>query len=144
MGMSESTLRIIVALVGGLIVVTRLYGVINPKKVKHLGGRFALLGNGWIRALYIIIGLLGIWILYSALVIIFGKVPVFLVVSFLIGLLFLLSGTFVIHPDWFPQIVRGLLVDRGDFFIRFLCVIGMLGGIFVLLTAIFGSSWGGG
>ena len=143
MGMSEATLRIVVGVVGGLIFVTRLYGVINPAKTKHLGAKLARLGPGWIRALYIIIGLLGAWMLYSALVIIFAQVPVFLVISFLIGLLLLLSGMFIIHPEWFPQVVKGILVDRGDFFVRFICFISLLAGVFFLLTAVFGSSWGG-
>ncbi|MFH1037783.1 MAG: hypothetical protein V1789_03825 [PVC group bacterium] len=141
--MSEATLRIVVGAVGGLIVITRLYGVINPKKIKHIGGMLAGLGKGWVRTLYIIIGLVGIWVLYSALVIIFSKVPVFLVISFLFGLMLLLSGSFIIHPEWFPQILKGLVIDRNDFFVRFICFIGLLAGVFVLLTAIFGKNWGG-
>lgn len=141
--MSEATLRIVVGVVGGLVIITRLYGVINPAKTKQLGAKLARLGSGWIRVFYIIFGVLGAWILYSALVIIFSQVPVFLVISFLIGLLLLISGMFIIHPEWFPQVVKGVLVDRGDFFVRFICFIGMLVGAFLLLTAIFGSSWGG-
>ena len=143
MGISQETLRIVVGIMGGLIIVTRLYGVINPAKTKHLGARIAKLGPGWIRALYVIIGLLGAWILFSALVIIFAKVPVFLVISFLIGLFLLLSGMFIVHPEWFPEVLQGLLVNRGDLFVRFICLIGLLVGVFFLLTAIFGNSWGG-
>ncbi|MEA1927222.1 MAG: hypothetical protein U9N73_03380 [Candidatus Auribacterota bacterium] len=141
--MTQATLRIVVGIVGGLVIITRIYGVINPAKTKHLSARIARLGPGWIRALYVILGLLGAWILYSALVIIFSQVPVFLVISFLIGLLLLLSGMFIIHPEWFPEVLKGLLVDRGDLFVRFLCLIGLLVGAFFLLSAIFGGNWGG-
>jgi len=143
MGITQATLRIVVGIVGGLIIVTRLYGVINPAKTKNLGAKLAGLGPGWIRALYVILGLLGAWILFSALVIIFQQVPVFMVISFLIGLLLLLSGMFIIHPEWLPDVVKGVLVDRGDLFVRFICFIGVLVGVFFLLAAIFGGSWGG-
>jgi hypothetical protein len=143
MGISQATLRIVVGIVGGLMIVTRLYGVINPAKTKQIGARIARMGPGWIRAFYVIIGLLGAWILYSALVLIFTQVPVFLVLSFLIGLILLLSGMFIMHPEWFPEVIKGILVDRGDLFVRFICFIGVLAGVFFLLTAIFGSSWGG-
>jgi len=140
--MSEETLRILVGVIAGLVIITRLYGVINPKKMKGLAAKVSGLGHGWIRAIYLVSGLLGVWILYSALVIIFGKVAVFLVISFLLGLLLLLSGIFVIHPQWFPQIIRGLVAERGELFIRFICLLGVLGGVFILLTVIF-ESWGG-
>jgi len=143
MGISQETLRIVVGIVGGLIIITRLYGIIKPGETKKVADWFTRLGPGWIRTLYVIIGLLGAWILFSALVIIFAKVPVFLVISFLIGLLLLLSGMFIVHPEWFPEVLKGLLVDRGDLFVRFLCLIGLLVGVFFLLTAIFGNSWGG-
>ncbi len=143
MGISQATLRIVVGIVGGLIIVTRLYGIINPVKTRKIADWFARLGPGWIRALYVILGLLGAWILFSALVIIFQQVPVFMVISFLIGLLLLLSGMFVLRPEWLPEVLKGVLVDRGDLFIRFICLVGLLVGIFFLLTAIFGNSWGG-
>lgn len=143
MSMSEATLRIVVGVVGGLIIVTRLYGVLKPDKTKHLGAGMIRWKPGWIRVLYVIIGLLGAWILYSALVAIFTQVPVFLVISFLIGLILLISGMFVIHPEWFPPVLKGMLVDRGDLFVRILCFVGVLIGIFILLTAIFGRGWGG-
>lgn len=144
MGLEESHLRWIVGAVGALIIVTRLYGVIAPDRVKRMAGKMAGMKSGWVRFIYTIVGLLGVWVLYSALVIIFNQIPVFLVISLLIGLLLLLAGAFIIHPEWFPHVVRGLIVDRGDFFVRFICFIGVLGGAFFLLTAIFGSSWGGG
>ena len=143
MGITQETLRIVVGVVGGLIIVTRLYGVIKPGKTKELAAKLIRLGPGWIRALYVILGLLGAWILFSALVIIFQQVPVFMVISFLIGLLLLLSGMFIIHPEWLPEVVKGVLVDRGDLFVRFICLIGLLVGVFFLLAAIFGNSWGG-
>jgi hypothetical protein len=143
MGITQETLRIVVGIVGGLIVVTRLYGVIRPAETKKLAAKLTRLGPGWIRALYVILGLLGAWILFSALVIIFQQVPVFMVISFLIGLLLLFSGMFIIHPEWLPEVVKGVLVDRGDLFVRFICFIGVLVGVFFLLAAIFGGSWGG-
>lgn len=143
MRISEESLRILVGIIGGLVAVTRLYGVINPQKMKSFGGMLAGLGRGWVRTIYVIAGLAGLWILYSALVTIFIEVPVFLVIGLLIGLFLLLSGVFIIHPEWFPQLLKGLLVDRNDFFVRFICFIGVLGGIFILLTAIFGRNWGG-
>ena len=143
MGMTQETLQIVVGIVGGLIIVTRLYGVIKPGPVKDIGAKLARLGKGWIRTFYVIIGLVGIWILYSALAIIFSHVPVFLVLGLLIGLLLVLSGAFVFHPEWFPRVVKGLLVDRGEFFVRVLCFIGVLVGVFILLAAIFGPNWGG-
>ena len=143
MGISQETLRIVVGILGGLMIVTRLYGVINPAKTKQLGARIARLGSGWVRAIYVIVGLLGAWILYSALVLIFTQVPVFLVLSFLTGLILLLSGMFIMHPEWFPEVIKGILVDRRDLFVRFICFIGVLAGVFFLLAAIFGSSWGG-
>ena len=144
MGMSETTLRVVVGIVGGLLIVTRLWGVIDPRKIRGIGERMKGMKPGWVRFIYIICGLLGLWILYSTLVIIFHQIPVFMVISLLIGLIFLLSGMFIIHPEWFPRLLKNLLVDRGDFFIRFACFLGVLGGVFFLLTAIFGSSWGGG
>ena len=143
MAMSTETLRIIIGIIGGLIIVTRLYGLIKPDKIKIFGRKMAGLRNGWVRTIYIIIGIFGLWVLYSALVIIFTLVPIFMVVGLLIGVLLTLAGTFALHPEWFPQMVRGVLVDRGDLFVRCLCVIGVLIGVFVLLTAIFGNSWGG-
>ncbi len=143
MRISQEALRILVGLIGGLLVVTRIYGVIQPQKMKSFGGRLVHLGPGWVRTIYIIAGLAGIWIVYSALVTIFMEVPVFLVISLLIGLLLLTSGVFAMHPEWFPQCLKGLLVDRNDFFVRFICLIGVLGGVFILLTAILGSKWGG-
>lgn len=125
------------------MVVTRLYGVINPKKMKSIAGMVAGWKPGWVRTIYLIIALAGIWVLYSALVTIFIEVPVFLVMSFLIGLLLLLSGVFIMHPEWFPQILRGLVIERNDFFVRFICFIGVLAGVFLLLTAVFGRHWGG-
>ena len=113
MGISQATLRIVVGIVGGLIIVTRLYGVIKPAETKKLAAKLTRLGPGWIRALYVIFGLLGAWILFSALVIIFQQVPVFMVISFLIGLLLLLSGMFIIHPEWLPEVVKGVLVGPG-------------------------------
>ena len=141
--LEESTLRIIVGVVGGLAVVTRIIGVINPEKVKKLAGSMAGWKPGWIRFLYLIVGLFGLWVLYSALFIIFREIPVFMVISFMLGLLLLASGMFIVHPQWFTHITKGLLVERGDFFVRVLCFIGMLAGIFILLTAIFGPGWGG-
>ncbi|MDP8236863.1 MAG: hypothetical protein P9M08_10810 [Candidatus Erginobacter occultus] len=143
MSISEEWLRIVVGVIGGLVIVTRLYGVLNPKKMKTLAGHLGGLKPGWLRALYIIIALAGVWILYSALVTIFSEVPVFLVMSFLIGLLLLLSGVFIMHPEWFPQILKGLVIERNDFFVRFICFIGVLAGVFLLLTAIYGRNWGG-
>ncbi len=140
--MKEETLRILVGVIALLVIVTRLYGVVNPKKMKQLAVKFAGLGPGWIRAIYLVFGLLGVWILYSALIIIFGKVAVFLVISLMIGLLFLLAGVFVIHPEWFPQVVKGMVAERGELFIRFICLLGVLGGVFILLTVIF-ENWGG-
>ena len=140
--MTEEILRILVGVIALLVIVTRLYGVFNPKNMKLLAAKAAGLGPGWIRAIYLVAGLLGVWILYSALIIIFGKVAVFLVISLLIGLLFLLAGVFVIHPEWFPQIMRGMVAERGELFIRFVCLLGVLGGVFILLTAIF-EKWGG-
>ena len=143
MRISEEWLRIIVGIIGGLAVITRLYGVVNPKKMKTLAGRVAGLNRGLVRTVYVILALAGIWILYSALVTIFIEVPVFLVMSFLVGLLLLLSGVFIMHPEWFPQILKGLVIERNDFFVRFICFIGVLAGVFLLLTAIFGRNWGG-
>jgi hypothetical protein len=140
--MSEETLRILVGAIALLVIVTRLYGVINPKRMKGLAAKASRLGPGWIRAIYLVTGLLGVWILYSALIIIFGKVAVFLVISLMLGLLFLLAGVFVIHPEWFPQVMKGMVAERGELFIRFICLLGVLGGIFILLTAIF-ENWGG-
>ncbi len=144
MGMTETTLRMVVGIVGVLLIVTRLYGVLDPRKVKSMGERLKGLKPGWVRFIYVICGLLGIWILYSTLVIIFNQIPVFMVISLLIGLFLLLSGMFIVHPEWFGRLLKNLLVDRGNFFVRIICFIGVLGGVFFLLTAIFGSSWGGG
>lgn len=143
MHISAEWLRIVVGVIGGLVVVTRLYGVINPKKTKNLAGMMAGLKPGWVRAIYVIIALAGLWVLYSALVTIFSVVPVYLVMSFLIGLLLLLSGVLIMHPEWLSQILKGLLVERNDLFVRFICFVGVLAGAFLLLTAIFGGKWGG-
>ncbi len=134
MGMEEETLRIVIGVLAALVVASRVYGVLNPKGMKNLAGKFSGLGPGWIRVIYLVFGLLGAWIIYSTLVIIFEMVPVFLVISLLFGLLLLLAGVFVIHPEWFPQILRGLVAERGELFVRFVCFLGVLGGVFVLLT----------
>ncbi len=134
MRMEEETLRIVIGVLAALMVASRVYGVLNPKGMKNLAGKFTGLGPGLIRVLYLVIGLLGAWIIYSTLVIIFEMVPVFLVISLLFGILLLLAGIFVIHPEWFPQVVKGLVADRNELFVRFVCFLGVLGGGFVLLT----------
>lgn len=134
MRMEEETLRIVIGVLAALMVASRVYGVLNPKGMKNLAGKFTGLGPGLIRVLYLVIGLLGAWIIYSTLVIIFEMVPVFLVISLLFGILLLLAGIFVIHPEWFPQVVKGLVADRNELFVRFVCFLGVLGGVFVLLT----------
>ncbi len=143
MYISAESLRIVIGIIGGLVVVTRLYGVINPKKTKSLAGMMAGLKPGWIRAIYVILALVGLWVLYSALVTIFSVIPVYQVMSFLIGLLLLLSGVLVMHPEWSSQILKRLLIERNDLFVRFICFVGVLIGAFLLLTAIFGDTWGG-
>lgn len=134
MGMEEETLRIVIGVLAALVVASRVYGVLNPKGMKNLAGKFSGMGPGWIRTIYLVFGLLGAWIIYSTLIIIFEMVPVFLVISLLFGLLLLLAGIFVIHPEWFPQVLKGLVADRNELFVRFVCFLGVLGGVFVLLT----------
>ncbi len=134
MRMEVETLRIVIGVLASLVVVSRVYGVMKPEGMKNLAGKFSGLGPGWIRAIYLVFGLLGAWIIYSTLVIIFEMVPVFLVISLLFGILLLLAGIFVIHPEWFPQVLKGLVADRNELFVRFVCFLGVLGGVFVLLT----------
>lgn len=137
----EGTLRVVIAVLGGLLIVTRLYGMIYPEKLKKLAGKMALWKQSSVRSLYLIVSLLGLWVLYSTLVVIFGSIPVYLVFSFMLGLLFMAAGMFVIHPEWFADIAKGLLVNRGNFFVSAVCFLGVLVGICVLLSAILG--WGG-
>lgn len=137
-----STLRIILGGLGVVIIVTRLAGFISPEKVKRFAQGFSSLKFGWLRFIYLITGLLGLWILYSSLIYIFSSVPVYLVLLFLAGLVLLLSSVLVIHPEWVKEILTKLVIRRGNFFIRALCFLGLLGGIFILLTAVF-ENWGG-
>lgn len=137
----EATLRVVVAVMGGLLIVTRLYGMIYPEKLKKLAGKIALWKRASIRSIYLIVSLLGLWVLYSTLVVIFGSIPVYLVFSFMLGLVFMMAGMFVVHPEWFPEIVKGLIVNRGNFFVSVLCFLGVLVGVCILLSAILG--WGG-
>ena len=136
------TLRIILGALGVLIIITRLGGVIYPDQVRKFARRFSGLKPGWIRFIYLIVGLLGLWILYSSLIYIFSSVPVYLVMLFLTGLILLVTTVFVAHPEWVGEILGGMIVRRGNFFVRALFFLGLLGGIFILLTAIF-QDWGG-
>ena len=135
------SLRVIIGVIGGLMVVTRLYGVMYPERVKKTAEKIASWRLGWIRFLYVIVSLIGLWVLYSTLVIIFSSIPVYMVFSFLLGLLFIVAGIFISHPEWLPDFLNGVLVHRGNFFVRVLCFIGVLFGIAMLLSAILG--WGG-
>lgn len=139
---SLATLRIILGGLGVLIIVTRLGGFIYPEEARKFARKFSGLKTGWIRSIYLVIGLLGLWILYSSLIYIFSSVPVFEVLLFLAGLIMLLSAIFVVHPEWVGEILRGLLIRRGNFFVRAVFFLGILGGIFLLLAAIF-NNWGG-
>ena len=142
MRISLATLRIILGVLGVLIIVTRLGGFIYPEQVKKIARKLSGLKPGWIRFIYLIVGLLGLWILYSSLIYIFSSVPVYLVMLFLVGLLLLLSTIFVVHPKLAGEMLGAMIIRRGNFFVRILCFIGLLGGIFILLTAIF-QDWGG-
>ncbi len=142
MRISLATLRIILGGMGILIIVTRLGGIIYPEQVKKIARKISGLKAGWVRFIYLVVGLLGLWILYSSLIYIFSSVPVYLVMLFLAGLVLLLSTLFVAHPEWLGEILGGMIIRRGNFFIRALCFIGLLGGLFILLAAIF-QNWGG-
>jgi hypothetical protein len=141
--MPEHVLRIIVGVIGALIIATRLPGFLRPDKVRQITGWMAGRKPGWIRAIALLMALFGLYLLYSTLVLIFSKIPVFLIVCFTTGLLLLVTGVFSVHPVWFKQVADELVVKRGLFFVRMLCLLGLLGGIFVLLSAIFGYTWGG-
>ena len=127
---------------GTLIIITRLGALIYPDQARKIARKFSGLKAGWIRFIYLIVGLLGLWILYSSLIYIFSSVPVYYVMLFLVGLVLLLSTLFVAHPEWLGEILRGMIIRRGNFFVRALCFIGLLAGVFILLTAIF-PNWGG-
>ena len=135
------TLRVVVAVLGGLLIVTRLYGMIYPEKLKKLAGKMALWPQGSIRFVYLIVSLLGLWVLYSTLAVIFSTIPVYMVFSFMLGLIFMVAGMFAVHPEWFPKIINHVIVIRGNFFVSVLCFLGVLIGICILLSAILG--WGG-
>ncbi len=142
MRISLSTLRMILGGLGILIIITRLGALIYPDQARKIARKFSGLKAGWIRFIYLIVGLLGLWILYSSLIYIFSSVPVYYVMLFLVGLVLLLSAIFVVHPEWLGEILRGMIIRRGNFFVRALCFIGLLAGAFILLTAIF-PNWGG-
>lgn len=142
MRISLSTLRLILGGLGILIIATRLGGFIYPEQVKKIARKFSGLKPGWVRFIYLIVGLFGLWIFYSSLVHIFISVPVYLVLLFVVGLVLLLSLIFVVHPEWMGDILGGMIVRRSNLFVRLLCLLGLLGGVFILLTAIF-QNWGG-
>ena len=142
MRMSEEALRWVVAVVGGALIATRLPGFIYPEKIKKAVAKVAGLPAGWVRFFALIVGIFGVWLLYSTLVIIFSALPVFMVLSFLIGLILLAAGSLAVHPEWFSRLLHQLVIDRGNFFVRVICLVGLMGGVFVLLSAVF-SNWGG-
>jgi uncharacterized protein YjeT (DUF2065 family) len=141
--MPEHVLRIIVGVIGGLLIATRLPGFLYPERVKKIAGGMANLKPGWIRFFTLIVALFGLYLLYSTLVLIFSKIPVFMIICFTTGLIMVVAGTFAVHPAWFKQTLEEMFVKRGAFFVRMICFLGLLGGIFVLLSAIFGAQWGG-
>ena len=141
--MSEHTLRIVIGVIGALIIVTRVFGFIYPDRLKAGAGRMAALNQGWIRLIATLLALGGLFLLYSTLVEIFQVLPVFMIVCFTVGLILLVVGAFAVHPVWFKQTLEELFIKRGAFFVRAICFLGILGGVFILLSAIFGYSWGG-
>jgi len=141
--MPEHVLRIIVGVIGALVVATRLPGFLYPDKAKKVASWMANVNFGWIRFVSLLVALFGVYLLYSTLVLIFSEIPVFMIVCFLAGLLMLVWGIFAVHPVWFRQMLDEMFVKRGPFFVRVLCLLGLLAGVFILLSAIFGDYLGG-
>ena len=140
----EKYIRIFMGVLGAVIILGRLPGLLNPGKYKELAAKFSRWKAGWIRLVAILFGLAGVVAIYCSLVVIFARVPVFLVMAFTVGIMFLAMGAFAFFPQWWGKILEAALVRRRDFVVRSICLLGMLTGLFFLLSAIFGSRWGGG
>ncbi len=140
----EEHIRVFVGVLGALVILVRLPGLLYPVRYKEVAAKLSRWKAGWVRLAAVLFALLGIVVLYSVLVVIFSRVPVFLVMAFMAGIMFLAVGTIAFFPQWWSRILENVVVRRRDFVVRTISLLGMLAGLFLLLSAVFGPRWGGG